>query len=139
MEANNEYKQLVPKSLSDARYHAGKSYLLGIAEPIEVGGVTYTPADIAAINEAGELYELGTQILADAGYTRDDASASYEAQDRYLADHPDLAQYKAYQDAVNAHPGGHAGLRGRDGGDQPRLRPVRALRHDGPHHGRDRL
>jgi N-acetyl-anhydromuramyl-L-alanine amidase AmpD len=98
----NEYYALEPLDYAEANDLAGKLYGIHNGESDEtvtIGGVEYTPEDIRAMPR-GDLYHLGTQALADAGYSREQQAEIKDAQARFLADHPEYAGYKAFQELV---------------------------------------
>jgi hypothetical protein len=105
----NEYYALEPLDYAEANDLAGAIYGMNLEAPVTVGGVEYAPEQIAAMDN-GDRYALGTQALADAGYSRDDQQGIRDAQARYLADNPELAGYFEYKDVVRAHPGGVEGF-----------------------------
>jgi hypothetical protein len=98
----NEYYALEPLDYAEANDLAGNLYAIHNGESDEtvtIGGVEYTPEMIRALPR-GDLYHLGTQALADAGYSREQQAEIKDAQARVLADHPEYAGYKAFQDLV---------------------------------------
>lgn len=95
----NEYYALEPLDYAEANDVAQDIYYQNLTEPVTVGGVEYTPEQLAALSD-DDRYALGTQALADAGYSRDDQQGIRDAQARYLADNPDFAAYQAYKDLV---------------------------------------
>ena len=106
-EAQNEFYQLTSPELQAAGSLASSlgrvPYGEGPLEPVTVGGVEYTPEMLAGMSK-GDLYDLGTQALMDAGYTREDRQAAYDAEARFLADNPDYAQYREYKSLVEQNP-----------------------------------
>lgn len=105
----NEYYALEPLDYAEANDLAGAIYGMNLAGPVTVGGVEYSPEQVAAMSN-GDRYDLGTQALADAGYSRDDQQGIRDAQSRYVADNPELAGYFEYKDLVRDHPGGAEGF-----------------------------
>jgi murein DD-endopeptidase MepM/ murein hydrolase activator NlpD len=101
-EIKNGYDALVPQSLREASYIA--SDITGAK--LEDGsitladGTTYTNEDLAAMSY-DDRKTVKAAYLAEQGYTQDDLTKMYAAQDAYLAEHPDLAAYKAYTKLVD--------------------------------------
>ena len=108
----NEWYALEPLDYAEANDLAGKLYSIydgNLDETVTIGGVEYTPEMLRSLDR-GDMYALGTQALADAGYTRDDQTAIKDAQARYLADHPDLAGFFAYKNLIKSNPNGVQGF-----------------------------
>jgi hypothetical protein len=94
----NEYYALEPLDYAEANDVAGDIYY-GMDGPVTVAGVEYTPEQVAAMS-SDDRYALGTQALADAGYTREDQQGFRDAQARFLADNPDFAAYQEFKKLV---------------------------------------
>lgn len=104
----NEYYALEPLDYAEAKGVTGKLYDVFDGESEEsftIGGVEYTPEMLRSL-ERGDLYHLGTQALADAGYSREQQTRIEDAQARYLADNPELAAYQEYKSLVQNYEGG---------------------------------
>lgn len=93
-----QHDQLEPLDYAEANDLAQAIYY-GLEESVTVGGQEYTPEQVAAMS-SDDRYALGTQALADAGYTREDQQRYRDAQSQFVADHPELAGYLEYRDLV---------------------------------------
>ncbi len=103
------YDAIEPIDYAEANDLSWNIYYQRLTEPVTVGGQEYTPDDLAAMDD-DTRYALGTQALADAGYSREQQAEYKQAQANFLGEHPDLAGLHAYRDLINAHPGGVEGF-----------------------------
>lgn len=77
--------------------------------PVTAGGVTKSPEEVAGMT-GSERSAFGKQFLADRNLTEEDISSAQNAQNEYLANHPDYAAYQEYTRKIDQHPGGAAGF-----------------------------
>lgn len=76
-----------------------------IGQPLTVGGVEYSVADVNAMGDK-ERWNLAEDWLADQGYSKADINAMWDAKDEIVANNPDVGGYLAFKDYIKNYPGG---------------------------------
>lgn len=80
-------------------------YKGSITEPVSIGGVIYSPEDIAGFDQDTRK-ALSNQYRDEQGVTWDMIDANYAQRDAYLAEYPNVAAYVGWEDTAGTyHPG----------------------------------
>lgn len=87
---------------------SGSIYFGNTKEDVSIGGVTYTPEEIAGFDEETRK-ALANQYRDEQGVTWEMIEANDATREGYLDANPDVAAYMDWKNAAYDHPGGEEG------------------------------